>query len=95
LSLAVTSSDGLKVLEDVMLRKNTELDLVAGYIEKGWIGLEDLAKDGMGEMWEPGTRDVDEGKGCREEGYRHVHDRGDGGLGERDGWDSQVESRGA
>jgi hypothetical protein len=53
LSLTVASSDGLKVLEDVMLCKNTELDLVAGHIEKGWIGGEDLAEDGVGEMWEP------------------------------------------
>jgi hypothetical protein len=67
LSLAVASSDGFKVLEDVMLRKNTELDLVTGDIEKGWTGLEDLAKHGVRDMWEPGPRDVDEGKRCWEE----------------------------
>jgi len=50
-----------------MVCKYTELDLVAGYIEKGWAGLEDLAQDGVAEVGKPGTRDVDEGKGRWEE----------------------------
>ena len=65
--MAVATGDGFKVLENVMLCKETELDLVAGDVEKGWIGLEDLSEDGMRKVWDPGTGDVNEGEGRGED----------------------------
>lgn len=46
-SVPVVSGYELEVCEDVVLREETELDLVAGDIEEDRVRLEDLPEDGV------------------------------------------------
>lgn len=45
--MPVVSGYELEVCEDVVLREETELDLVAGDIEEDRVRLEDLPEDGV------------------------------------------------
>lgn len=64
------------LLEDVemgVLCEETELDLIASYVEERGVGLEELADDGLGKGVETRAGDVDEGKGYWEKGNGDLH----------------------
>ena len=56
-----------------MLGEDTELDFIAGDIEEGGVGMEELAKDWVGEAAKTRAGDVHKGEGYREEGNCDLH----------------------
>lgn len=53
----------LEIVEDVVLCKDGELDVVGGDVEEGGVGVEDLAEDLLCEGGKTAARDVYKGEG--------------------------------
>ena len=72
-ALAILACYLLKDVELGVFCEETELDLIASYVEEDGVGLEELANDGLGERVETRAGDVDEGKGYGKKGNGYLH----------------------
>jgi len=71
--LAVLACDRLKVIQRLSISKDGELDLVARYVEKRGLWLENLSEYCMGQRWQSCARNVDKTERYGDDGYGGLH----------------------
>jgi len=69
----VLAGYGLEIVKDGFVRKDAEFEIIACYVEKDGIWLEDLLEDGVEELGDAGAGDMDEGECRGEEGDGELH----------------------